>query len=466
MTTKKNQTIKVGVMPIGIGLTLIIGAILAYNLFKGDKRFFLAGDTSHGHYQIELECNSCHSDAFSGGDKMQQACESCHAKELDKVSDSHPKKVFTDPRNAELLALLDARYCVTCHREHKPEITREFGVTLAADFCFHCHQDIAKERPSHKEFEFQTCATSGCHNFHDNSMLYEKFMAKHLDEPAIKENPIVPQKTALQRWLKKHKKKLPLEVAKPDLENFTELAIQNIDQDLAQIVGQWKRSVHAKTEANCSSCHQTDQSSGKVASFKVLAIDSSCKDCHQRQHSAFLESKHGMRLAHALSPMSTDKARLKVQSDSARQLNCHSCHNPHSLNVADASMDACLGCHQDEHTLNYKSSKHFTLWQNELAGRGDIGSGVNCATCHLPKIKKGKRVTVVHNQNLNLRPNTKMLRSVCMNCHGMEFSLAALADKKLINSNFQGVPQAQHQTIELIKERLKLRQSNQNQQEN
>ena len=74
--------------------------------------------------------------------------------------------------------------CVTCHVEHRPEITLPMGVTLAADFCAHCHQDIAKDRPSHKGMAFNTCNSAGCHKFHDNRALYEDFLAKHLNEPA------------------------------------------------------------------------------------------------------------------------------------------------------------------------------------------------------------------------------------------------------------------------------------------
>ena len=459
MTINKNQQIKVGVMPVGIGLAVVIGAILAYNLFSGDKSFFLAGDTSHGHYQIELECNACHAKPFSNQDNMQQTCESCHANELDKVNDTHPKKVFNDPRNAELLETLDARFCVSCHREHKPEITREFGVTLASDFCFHCHQSIAEDRPSHSDFEFKTCASSGCHNFHDNSMLYEKFLAKHLNEPIVKSKPLLPQTTGLKLWLKKNKKRQPLTVAHPEINTFSDNIVDGGKYDLEKVITQWRASVHAKTGANCDSCHSST-SNTQVESFQVVQVADTCRDCHTKQHQAFMESKHGMRLALDLSPMSTDKARIELNRTADKQLDCNSCHNPHSLNVTEASMQACLGCHQDEHSKNYKKSKHFQLWNAELNGEGKRGSGVSCASCHLPKVKKGKRVNVVHNQNLNLRPNTKMLRSVCMNCHGMEFSLASLTDKKLILNNFQGTPLEQHQSFELIKERLKKRQTN------
>ena len=66
------------------------------------------------------------------------------------AKDDHPKSKFTDPRNADRIAVLDARYCVTCHVEHRPEITSEMAVTVPADVCFLCHEGIAEERPSHE----------------------------------------------------------------------------------------------------------------------------------------------------------------------------------------------------------------------------------------------------------------------------------------------------------------------------
>ena len=464
-----NNNIKIGVLPIGILLTLIIGAFLAYNLLEGDKSYFLAGDTSHGHYQIELECESCHTGPFADQDKMQLACESCHAKELDKVSDTHPKKKFLDPRNANLLEKLDARYCVSCHKEHKPEITRNYGVTLASDFCFHCHQQIAEDRESHAGFEFNSCATSGCHNYHDNTMLYEKFLTKHLDEPDVKTEPTLPQRSGIKSWLKKHKlKKLP----EADAPKFNDALLKFQDSDPAiwqSIHSKWQSSVHAKVNANCVDCHQSEENKESdsfikadkntdVHSYALKNVEN-CASCHKKQADSFLESKHGMRLAHNLSPMSTQLSRLKTDKSQDKTLSCNSCHDPHSVDVKSAAVDACLGCHQDEHSKAYQQSKHFALWQQEQAGDVEIGSGVSCASCHLPRIKKGKRVEVAHNQNQTLRPNTKMLRTVCMNCHGLEFSLASLADQNLIKNNFQGKPDKGHQSIELVKQRLQQKSS-------
>jgi hypothetical protein len=45
-----------------------------------------------------------------------------------------------------------------------------------------------------------------------------------------------------------------------------------------------------------------------------------------------------------------------------------------------------------------------------------------------------------HNQNATLRPNEKMVRTVCLDCHGLAFSIDALADPALIAANFTGTP--------------------------
>lgn len=439
--------IKIKFWHYGIFVTALLSILLGYHLFYGDKRFFLTGQTSYGHYQIELVCSSCHSKSFNNKDDIQEACESCHAKELDRMNDSHPKNKFQDPRNAPLLAQLDARYCVTCHTEHKPEITRDSGVTIASDFCFHCHQSIADDRPSHKEFAFDSCADAGCHNYHDNSMLYEDFMLRHLDEPWILKHATLPARNNLLRWLKKNRDVQPLteqDHNAPD--RLTETAI----------VEQWSQSSHATTAVNCQDCHNE-----KVNKTPHWKLTDSCIDCHEQQAEQFKQSKHGMRLGLGLTPMTPTHARLTTQT-SDQAMTCSSCHNPHSLDVTEAAVDSCLNCHKDEHSLNYKQSAHFDLWQKEVAGEVEAGAGVTCASCHLPRVKKGKKVTVDHNQSAYMRPSNKMLRKVCMNCHGMEFSLSALVDENLIKNNFSSPPDMSLKTIELLKERLEKRREHQN----
>ncbi|MCI5167268.1 MAG: hypothetical protein D3903_14535 [Candidatus Electrothrix sp. GM3_4] len=135
-------------------------------------------------------------------------------------------------------------------------------------------------------------------------------------------------------------------------------------------------------------------------------------------------------------------------------------------------MEACLDCHADEHSLAYKASVHFHLWEDEQYEHKESGSGVSCATCHLPRIarhylrekqkkrkkkKKGKikRVKVGHNQNDNLMPNQKMIKTVCQNCHGLQFILDSLADDELIRNNFSGLPAKHLKSMEMVKQRQK-----------
>ena len=67
-----------------------------------DRTVFLPGATTDGHYQIELDCDACHTEAFSDAKSMQNACVECHGEELSRVDDSHPQTKFTNPRNAEV----------------------------------------------------------------------------------------------------------------------------------------------------------------------------------------------------------------------------------------------------------------------------------------------------------------------------------------------------------------------------
>ena len=69
----------------------------------------------------------------------------------------------------------------------------------------------------------------------------------------------------------------------------------------------------------------------------------------------------------------------------------------------------------------------------------------------MPRVMSGGKVHVQHNQNDNLRPNEKMIRSVCMSCHGLEFSLSSLADSLLIQRCFQGQPETSVDSVQMAK---------------
>jgi hypothetical protein len=135
-----------------------------------------------------------------------------------------------------------------------------------------------------------------------------------------------------------------------------------------------------------------------------------------------------------------------------RELTCNSCHPGHRFDKAFAAKEACLKCHNDEHSLAYESSSHHQLWKQELAGTGAAGSGVSCATCHLPRVEDSSGKTYVnHNQNWNLEPNEKMARSVCMNCHGLGFTLDALASSEQIPNCFSTTPATHVPSIEMAR---------------
>lgn len=427
---------------IWLALTLAIATYFAVELVvEKEKPALLIGPASHGHHQIELACDSCHTSPFGGVEVLQEACVNCHGAELKEALDSHPLKKFKDPRNADRIKILDARYCVSCHREHNPDITRAMGVTLADDYCLECHRDVGEERPSHKDLGFETCASAGCHNFHDNKALYENFLLDHAGEPALIP-PTLPNRNLLayfekigQTWDKTNQ--LPVAEAAAS----------------AEINEQWQHSAHGRADVACSNCHGSSEN-------PKLWIDkpdhSSCATCHSHEVNGFLDGKHGMRLKAGLSAMTPENARLPMRDDAAhKQLTCNSCHAAHDTDTVFAATDACLGCHADDHSLAFKSSPHFNLGKSDPV----VAAPLTCATCHMPRIESDaegiSHIRVQHNQNATLRPNEKMIRPVCMQCHGLGFAIDALADPGLIKSNFNGLPKNHINSIDMAVERDK-----------
>jgi len=447
-------------------LTLLVigaGAFWGQQLFlQPAKADFLPGQTTSAHHQIELACGTCHQSPFGGGEVLQTACVGCHATELKSAHDSHPKSKFTDPRNADRIDVVDARYCASCHREHQPEITHPMAVTLPDDFCIGCHEDIAEERPSHEGMAFDTCASAGCHNYHDNRGLYEDFLVSHAGEPDVLAKPVI---MAMRDFVLSHESDEPKTIPTPDY------PVQSFAS--GQAVAEWARSAHAAADINCSGCH----GKGSITEVHQTPDALVCVDCHKPQAQGFMRGKHGMRLAvhvnnaqsfplqqnlktlmepehRMLSPMTPAQSLgLAFKSDAMHdELTCNSCHQPHQYRLQQAGLESCMGCHDDEHTRNYLSSPHYGLVLRERAGELPPGSGVTCATCHMPKTEDehetGKFFTQ-HNQNDNLRPNEKMIRTVCLDCHGAQFVLNALADPALIHSNFNGQPSVSIDSIEM-----------------
>ena len=401
-----------------------------------DRTVFLPGETTDGHYQIELDCDACHTEGFGGREAMQQACVECHGAELKRVDDSQPKTKFTDPRNADRVALLDARECVTCHREHRPEITSTMGLSLPTDYCYRCHEDVGEERPTHADLPFDSCSNVGCHNFHDNRALYEDFLVEHRDEPALRS----PARVRWADWPRAAAASRREPLGAEDHDAPADLP------DLERWVAEWVGTSHAEAGTTCGDCHR--DTSG--AWSDTVAVEQ-CGACHENEEAGFLASRHGMRLARSLPPMRPALARAAMHPEAADlALDCNACHGAHDFDTKQAAAESCLTCHADDHSLAWEETQHAALWRAEVAGEGAPGTGVSCATCHLPRgtdPRNASRSAVFHNQSDYLRPREKMIRSSCLECHGLPFSLDALADPALVTRNYEGRPATHVESI-------------------
>lgn len=430
--------------------------MLGYIFFTGeDKTLFMPGPLSPGHHQLAGSCESCHTQEFGSTEVLQESCINCHGDQRKKPFDSHPRSKFMDPRNADRLEKINATVCISCHVEHKPEITQKNGLTQPLDVCFHCHADIAEERPSHKEMEFTTCTNSGCHNFHNNRALYTDFLIKHMDAPDITDSPSVPDKefaSVLEEIVEYPRDHYPVE--RLGAESSDAPDDKTVDDT---IMRDWLETAHAQAGVNCSACHQPRDDQGDMTAWTDHPGIDACAQCHDSETDRFKLGKHGMRYAVNLPPMTAGEALLPMKKTAKHEsLTCTSCHGSHRFDVDHAAVEGCLACHADEHSLAYKGSPHHALWKTELSGTGSLNSGVSCATCHMPRIDYDvsdwlSRKLVDHNQSANLSPNSKMIRSACQHCHGLGFSIDALADSELIRKNFNGKPGVHVQSIDLAR---------------
>ena len=436
-----------------LALNAAIGIFFVYALLapaSAIKSSLLPGTTTHGHYQIELKCSECHisndEDSQSVGALMQDACNRCHSEQLKNSKDTHPAKKFNDPTNADLLQILDAQDCLTCHVEHVPDQTNPMGLTIPTDYCWHCHQDVAETRPSHEGMAFDSCATAGCHNYHDNRALYEKYLHDHFGEPDLLDSPRLPTRdrgdVAVRGGEAPGGGALDVDFAK-----FNDAPESKSQQ--ATLVTEWENSAHGQNGVSCRACH-TDDVSDPHAVWSDSVSHETCGTCHEKQLETFYQGKHGMRLASGLSPMQPSMARHPMHGDSAhRELDCNACHRAHRDDTRWAAVDACLQCHADKHSLAYADTQHAALWQQEVAGEVPSGTGVTCASCHLPRQQDGDIVWVNHDQNSTLRPNESMARDVCQHCHSLEYSLSALADPELLNSCYGVEPSVRTKSVQM-----------------
>lgn len=222
------------------------------------------------------------------------------------------------------------------------------------------------------------------------------------------------------------------------------------EAQLTEINQSWETSAHAFAEVNCSSCHQDQE----TQTFLAQPNQESCRRCHGEAVETFLLGKHGIRTAEDMSPLRPAMARLPMHPDALdRTMTCGSCHNVHSVQTMPAAVDACLTCHNDTHSLNYSKSQHAQLFAADRDRDLDRPSAesVTCATCHLPRHSVGEAITVNHNNTYTLLPRDRMVKEVCMNCHGVEFAYDSIFDDQLVEDNFSRSPTQQLATFDMIR---------------
>ncbi|MEL7315951.1 MAG: hypothetical protein AAFN08_13560, partial [Cyanobacteria bacterium J06559_3] len=145
---------------------------------------------------------------------------------------------------------------------------------------------------------------------------------------------------------------------------------------------------------------------------------------------------------------------MKVEAHTL-QMNCNTCHDVHSVNTVQASVDSCLTCHNDTHSLNYENSTHAEMFAADRSLPRPSATSVSCATCHLPRhevISGQDAFTLVnHNNTYTLLPRDRMVKEVCMNCHGVEYSYNSIFDDDLVEANFDKSPSLSLDTFDLVR---------------
>ncbi|MGD1897641.1 MAG: cytochrome c3 family protein [Phormidesmis sp.] len=229
-------------------------------------------------------------------------------------------------------------------------------------------------------------------------------------------------------------------------------AIAATQAEVEEITQQWQTGAHALNDVNCASCHQAEETKAFVASPN----QESCQSCHESAVETFLLGKHGIRTLEGESPLTPAMARITMKHDAFdKQLSCNACHDVHTVNTMQASVESCLTCHNDNHSLNYENSKHAQgVLSSSLPRPG--AAQVTCATCHLPRTATKKTdgtvvVKVNHNNTYTLKPRNRMVGEVCMNCHGVEYSYNSIFDDELVEANFDRPPTLEHESFELMR---------------
>ena len=181
------------------------------------------------------------------------------------------------------------------------------------------------------------------------------------------------------------------------------------------IVNDWKQSLHAESDVDCSICHGEDHRSDDDFAKARIPTPDTCAECHEDQVEQFKLGKHALAWksmkamptahwqpmsltegmkgcggCHKIGLKSENEIRaLKKDNASFGVASCDACHTRHLFKTEEARQpQACRTCHMGfdhPHWEMYSSSKHGV--RNSLKQLGKLpesAAAPTCQVCHLP----------------------------------------------------------------------------------
>ncbi|MBI1788827.1 MAG: hydroxylamine oxidoreductase [Acidobacteria bacterium] len=139
------------------------------------------------------------------------------------------------------------------------------------------------------------------------------------------------------------------------------------------IVGQWKRSTHAKSAIGCFECHKADKGDRdgfdhNGAFIAVIVSPKDCSSCHPKEYKEFQASHHS-EAAKILGSLDNVLAEV-VEGNMKRD--------------SPAAVSGCWQCHGSEVKVLAEGKLDPTTWPNTGMGRlNPDGSKGSCSACHI-----------------------------------------------------------------------------------
>lgn len=391
----------------------VAGFIGLLAAFKGAATtLFLHAPLSSAHARLEADCQACH-EPWNGA--TSEKCLSCHKRNL--AHDTHSKERLINPVKAKPVDRLKEASCIECHREHQP--VKASGYTGPEGLCAKCHPPESLPPGRHFSGEKGSCQKAGCHRYHTNITYREIAYGNRL------------------RFLQTSKiiaKKEPAPYKKLDINELERMRKDSFYSVKPAVTSRYEISRHSGGEATCGSCHKSENGSVELAP-KVTV----CLPCHKTETKTFLNGAHG-------AAERSHNTGAFFGHETGERVTCGSCHDSHSLRLEDARIKACEKCHDSAHSKSYRGSGHYRYLSDPTFASKKL-TGVDCAGCHMPRLHETGGATD-HNESLSVSTKERMARTVCVQCHGLYFSLSSLYNDIIVTSNFTYSPKSGTEQIE------------------